>query len=340
MEKKIVVLYLFEDYAYGAFLQKDGKIIKASVDMNLEQSPYEAATSLAAKMDIDSADLVICPGGVGKPLKPGTYEITDQAVADMREARYGEHPYNRLTLICRELGSIWKAVAVMAAPMSCDELLPLNRCTSHSYVDKHSRYYACEHLAAISEYAFSHRKRPEELNIIAVRIDDDVSVGAYRKGQCIDVNDVVGQEGPMGFTSSGDIPVAQLVMEVSDAEEKRRAVAQTIKEKSGILGYTGTKDPVKLEMMIGENDEQALLAVKVLTYQTGKWIGSSAMQLGNEVDAVLITGKGIKSKTIVELLQKRTGKIAPIHFMDVDMDKYLYQMAKMLGTKLYPIYKY
>jgi len=264
---------------------------------------------------------VICPGGIGKPLIQGVYFIDDNVVKEVQEQKWGVHVNNEVTLICSKLAKLLSATAIMCDPMSSDGLYVLNRITSHSDVKKYSRYHACEHQAAIYFMAKKLGKRPEELNIIVANIDDEVSVGAHQFGVCIDVNDVIGLEGPMGFKSSGDVPVAQLAMytEKQDIDILRN----DLRYKSGVKGYLGIDKPEKIDELVASGNSDAKLIADAVAYQTAKWIGSSAMCLKGNVDTIILIGKGIRSKSIINSLIPRIQKIATVECFEPNVIEYL-----------------
>jgi butyrate kinase len=218
----------------------------------------------------------------------------------------------------------------MCDPMSSDGLYILNRVTGHSQVKKFSRYNACGHQAAIYYTAKKLGKKPENLNLIVADIDDEVSVGAHHFGVCIDVNDAVGLEGPMGFKSSGDIPVAQLAIHTE--KHSINDLRYILRYESGVKGYLGTDDPEDLDRLAQSGNDYAVLIANAVAYQTAKWIGSSAMCLGGNVDLIVIMGKGIRSKLILNSLLPRIQKIASVECFEPNISEYLLYVANVVES--------
>ena len=182
---------------------QDGAAVRGEALFPLEEDHSAEIAAMAA-----GAKFALCPGGVLRPLSAGVYALDAAALADARENRFGPAPANRVMERCAETAERMGIPAYFTEAMSVDELLPLNRIRSHAEVHKYSRGFRSEHFAAME--AALGDIRPEDGNYIVAWIDDLTSVGAYQRGRCLDINDCIGAEGPMGFTSSGDVPCAQL----------------------------------------------------------------------------------------------------------------------------------
>lgn len=293
-----------------------------------EGDPEALAAALLEALGELPCDAALCPGGAVKPLSRGIYPIDGNVLRDL-DGRHGEHPYNALTRLCSALAARYGAQPLMVNPLSCDELLPLNRVTSLNGVEKRSRYFACEHAALLEAVAWEKKNRPEENNVIALWLDDMVSVGAHMKGVCIEVNDAIGGEGPMGFTSSGDLPVAQLAERFFSEGGNAVQWERKLNRESGVLAYTGSSDPAELDRRAGEKDENVRLALEAMAYQTAKWVGICTLALQGQVDAIAIGGKGASCKTLMEALSPRLQGIAPlIAVEELDMLDYLARAAQ------------
>lgn len=330
MAKNTLTLY-YKNGTVTADLFEDNAFVKNVAAVSLD----EFAVSDVAD---ETFDCIIVPGGVLKPLKKGLYAINEAAAADARDSVYGCHEYNRLTEVARGIAADRGVPAYMAFPMSSDELFQRNRISSNSAVRKYSRYYALEHAAAIETVARTTGDVAEDRNYIVAYIDDLVSVGAHMRGFCVDVNDMIGQEGPMGFTSSGDVPVRDIVAYAGRSDDSIDDICRALTKESGLLGYTGISEPEDADS--AESDE-AKLAIDTMIYQIAKWIGSGAMALQGNVDGIIVAGKGARSKTIVDGLRKRTGGIAPLTALEeLDVSAYMAKLASVAGTFAAPVFEY
>ncbi|MCL2852226.1 MAG: hypothetical protein FWE20_04200 [Defluviitaleaceae bacterium] len=306
----------------------------------IENPDYSKLDDLADKvleaLKADKVERVICPGGLLRPTPPGVYPICANALSDAKEQTHGDHLYNLVMAVAEAIARKCGAEALMIDPISSDELLPLNRMSSLSNVPKRSRYYAFEHRAALACTAREAGVPAEERNVIVCKIDRETSVGAHLSGICIEVNDVLGGEGPMGFTSAGDVPVAQLTAHFFDLGKDLEKCRAQLTEDGGIWGYAGAKTSEELTRLIECGNDQAATAAQLLAYQTAKWIGMCAMALKGDVDAILVIGEGALSPHILDALRGRVGKIAPIQTPRLDYLDHLGLAAYTAHTNLRP----
>jgi butyrate kinase len=260
---------------------------------------------------------------------------------DTGDTSLGNHFYDDVTFFCDALASKTGSVPCVVHPLSCDELLPLNRVSSLSRVLKKSRYFVLQHAVMIETLAKRQGVLPEDLNVICVWLDDIVSVGAHERTICIEVNDAIGGEGPMGLCSSGDIPVAQFADKFFKSGQDFSGWEARLTKQSGAIAYTGTDDPVELEKSACNGDKDVKLILSAISYQTAKWIGICALALKGKVDSIVIAGRGIKSETIVNELTERVKGIAPVELINVlDCPLYCTKMVLLSALPSNPIQDY
>jgi butyrate kinase len=331
-EQEKLDLRVYEDYT----LKKQECIIFSG-----KEQPEAAADSIAIKDGFSKADFVVCPGGALKPLRRGVYKITQSLLKDAGNASLGNHQYDGVAFLCAALASKTGSVPCVVNPLSCDELLPLNRVSSLSNVLKKSRYFALQHAAMIDALAKRCGTLPEDLNVICVWLDDIVSVGAHEKTICIEVNDAIGGEGPMGLRSSGDIPVVQFVDKFFKSGQDFSTWEIKLTKQSGAVAYAGTDDPLELEKKARNGDKNVQLVLSAISYQTAKWIGICALALKGKVDSIIIAGRGTKSETMVNELTERVNGIAPVEIIsDLDCPLYCAKMILLSGLSSNPLQDY
>lgn len=338
MEKTALIIYWHEGKILVTADNRQIGEFKPEQDMAVMVE--KIGESLKTKELFHRIDKIVCPGGVLKPLKRGCYKISKQAAEEAQSSKYGRHIYNLLTKLNYEIGRKYNIPSIMLYPMSSDELLPLCKMTGNKNVNKYSRYHALEHRAGLTQLSEILNKRIEDFNCIAAFADELTSVAAYERGMCLDVNDCIGAEGPMGLTSSGDVPVAQIAEYFMQENCTYDEMERKLMSESGLYGYTGLTDLKQLDTMYYE-DGKVQTACDAMAYQTAKWIGSSALVLRGQVDAVLLTGKAAQLKVFTELVKKRVERIAPVFiFKDLKIKEFMTKEAKLLGTYACPVYEY
>lgn len=312
---------------------QDGADVRGEALFPLEEDHSAEIAAMAA-----GAKFALCPGGVLRPLSAGVYALDAAALADARENRFGPAPANRVMERCAETAERMGIPAYFTEAMSVDELLPLNRIRSHAEVHKYSRGFRSEHFAAME--AALGDIRPEDGNYIVAWIDDLTSVGAYQRGRCLDINDCIGAEGPMGFTSSGDVPCAQLAKYFAAGPMSYEELQEQLLCRSGLLQYLGTAEPEAVDERCAGEPESAAVA-DAMVYQIAKWIGSSALALHGEVDGIIIAGKAVRCRYLMDGIRRKAERIAPIIAVnDIHMDRWLGRQAMRLGSFASPVKTY
>ncbi len=330
MIHKALILYM-QGHCLSAGLYED-HICTARLSAPLADDCTEQIARMAA-----GAELALCPGGCVGPLSSGVYPIYEAALTDAADSRYGSCSYDVVMQRCAAAAALLRIPAYFTDTVSTEERLPLCRVRSHADVPGYSRGFRAEHLAAITKAS---GKRAEEGRYIAVFLDDFVSVGAYDRGTCLDMNDCIGAEGPMGFASSGDVPCAQLADYFLKNHMDFKTMEEQLLYKSGLLQYLGTSDPETVDQLCRQ-DRQAAETVDAMSYQTAKWLGSSALVLQGKADGIIITGKGTDCPYLISGLQKKVHRIAPVFFVpDPDLGDYLYAKAQLLNSFALPVRPY
>lgn len=326
MNKKTLTLYL-QGSDLVADLREGGTCIT-----RLSAPLTDDCTDQIAAM-ASGAELALCPGGCLRPLASGVYRMTEDALRDARDKSFGQCAYDLVMERCADAAARLQIPACFTDAVSTDELLPLCRIRSHADVAKRSRGFRAEHLAAIEKGTGG---CPEDGHYIAVWLDDLVSIGAYSRGTCLDMNDCIGAEGPMGFTSSGDVPCAQLAGYYLKQEADPASMEEQLLHQSGLLQYLGSSDPDRIDLLCRQ-DAGAAEVVDSMIYQTAKWIGSSALVLQGKVDGIVISGKGTRCPYLISGLTKKIEKIAPVRLVpDPDLGSYLSRKAALLGSFALP----
>ena len=278
---------------------------------------------------------VLCPGGCLGIVSPGTHPITEEVRNAAADETLGRWDCDAVLETAAAAAEALGVPAYYTEAMSADTLLPLCRIGSHAAVPKYSRGFRAEHLAMLRS-AFG-TGAAERGNYIAIWADELVSVGAYSRGRCLDMNDCIGAEGPMGFTSSGDVPCAQLGVRFASCTESLNDMCRILLRESGLFGYTGTTEPEVLDQLCAA-DANAKLAVEAMAYQIAKWAGSAALVLQGAVDGIVIGGKGVRLEALMAELRRKLQRMAPItEVPETDLEGWLAERAALLGSFAAPL---
>lgn len=148
--------------------------------------------------------------------------------------------------------------------------------TSHRFVSKQVAKYV--------------GKPAEELKVITCHIGNGSSIAAVENGKCVDTTmGLTPLDGlPMGTrTGAIDPAIVPLLMEKRGLSAKE--VDNYLNKKSGMLGVSGVSSDFRdLTAAIGEGNERAKLAVKMLSYSIKRYIGAYTAAM-NGVDVIVFT---------------------------------------------------
>jgi butyrate kinase len=252
-----------------------------------------------AEIDLKSITIIIARGGLIKPIESGIYEVNEAMLKDLTKGYLGEHASNLGGLISYDLAkTLPNAKALIADPVVVDELQDVARVAGHPKFKRYSIFHALNQKAIARNYAYSHDKKYDELNLIIAHLGGGISVGAHCKGKVIDVNNALDGEGPFSPERSGTVPSGQLVNLCYSNEYTIDEVKKMIVGEGGLIAYLGTNDAYKVELKARAGDKEALIIQEAMSYQVGKAIGEMAVVLKGDVDAILLTG-GIANNSMV-----------------------------------------
>ncbi|MFA6702696.1 MAG: acetate kinase [Dysgonamonadaceae bacterium] len=177
--------------------------------------------------------------------------------------------------------------------------------TSHRYVSKR----ACEFLNVPYE----------SQRIITAHIGNGGSVTAVKNGKSIDTSmGMTPVEGLMMGTRSGDVDPGVITFLMDKEHLGSRGVSLLLNKFSGVLGISGvSSDMRELETAIDQNNERAILALKMYNYRIKKYVGSYTAALGGLDILVFTGGVGENQSSTREYVCKN------MEYMGIELDEEL-----------------
>lgn len=254
---------------------------------------------------------VVARGGLLRPIPGGTYEVTDQMIADLRSGEYGIHASNLGAVIAQEIAKQLHIPAYIVDPVVVDELEPIARISGIPEIERRSIFHALNQKAVARRIAKQSGTHYEKVNYIVCHMGGGITVGVHCKGRVIDVNNGLNGEGPFSPERSGTLPVGGLVALCYSGKFSAREIMLKIVGRGGLMGYLGTSDAVEVEERIAYGDQKAQLIYNAMAYQIAKEIGSAAAVLKGQVDAIILTGGLAYGKDFTEKIKERVEWIAP-----------------------------
>lgn len=257
-------------------------------------------------------DAIVGRGGLLKPIEGGVYEVNDVMLSEM------EHPMRNhaSNLGCRLAADIASRIpgcrALTADPGVVDELDDIARVSGSPLMPRVTTWHALNQRAIARRHAAATGTRYEDLNLIIAHLGGGISIGAHRHGRCIDVNNAFDGEGPFSPERAGSLPPGAIIDLCYSQRYTREQLKRRISGNAGLSAHLGTTDVAAIVESIDKGDKKAELILNSMIYQIAKNIGSAAVTLFGQIDAILLTGGVAYSDYVVSRIRSRVEFLAPI----------------------------
>ncbi len=271
--------------------------------------PYLAKTKIVA---------IVSRGGLLRPLPGGIYLIDDSMLADLRENKFGSHASNLGAQIASELAIEFSVPAYIVDPVTSDEFESLARISGVPGIERTSRGHFLN-IKAVARQA----SRDLECDYLTSRfviahLGGGISIAALKNGRIIDVNDALLGMGPFSPQRAGALPLRS-VLDLA-YQNSRTELEQLLSKSSGLAGYLGTDDMLKIERRIIAGDQKTKLIVDAMIYQIAKEIGAMTTVLHGQIQGIIITGGLAHSEYIVKVLEERIRSLGKILIYPGEME--------------------
>lgn len=264
-------------------------------------------------INVSKLDAVCGRGGLIRPIEGGTYEVNEAMLQDLKTGHAGQHASNLGGILAKEIASGLNIPAYIVDPVVVDEMEPIAKISGFPSIERRSIFHALNQKAVGRKIASDLQKRYEELHLIITHMGGGITIGVHRRGKVIDVNNGLHGEGPFSPERAGTVPTGDLVDLCFSGQYYKEEVIKMLIGGSGLTGYLGTAQADKIETMIKEGNEKALLIYEAMTYQIAKEIGAASAVLQGSVDAIILTGGLAHRKQIVEKIRRYVDWIADVH---------------------------
>lgn len=261
---------------------------------------------------LDKIDIIVGRGGLTKPIAGGIYNITPRMLKDIKNKKiHGrEHASSLGSLIAYDIAKKLKVQAVTMDPVATDEMAPIAKISGVPEIKRRSLFHALN-VKAVAKKARA-KLRKKNAKFVIVHMGGGISIAAYENGRVIDINNAVLGMGPFSPQRAGSLPLADLVNMAFSGKYSKETLLKKLAKKSGLVGYLGTDDAIKIEKRIRRGEKRAKLVFEALVYQIAKEIGAYSTVLNGNLDAIIFTGGLSRSKMLVRILKKRVSFLARV----------------------------
>lgn len=259
--------------------------------------------------DVRQLAAVVGRGGLLTPMASGTYRVSEEMVAYLRDNSL-EHASNLGALLALEIATEASVPSYIVDPVVVDEMDDLARVTGIPEIERISIFHALNQKAAAREAAKLLNRRYDECNLIVAHLGGGISIGAHRQGRVMDVNNALNGDGPFAPERAGSLPSWSLVQLALSGKYNPDQLRRLITGKGGIVAHLAINDMRRVEELVMQGDEQATRVYQAMAYNVAKWIGAMAAALEGRVDAVVLTGGIAYDKEFVGWVRRRVDFIA------------------------------
>ncbi len=269
-------------------------------------------------------------GGLLRPVEGGTYQVTEEMLADARSNRQGTHVSNLGCALAqaladeanRERGSNSHYLnyggappspipALIVDPVSTDEFGPLARLSGLPEISRKSLSHALSIRSLVREVVSREGRTVEGSRFVVAHLGGGISVCPVVDGKILDANNA-NSGGPFSPSRAGGLPTQELLEMAGSGRHTGAELREMTLNRGGLLAYLGTDDAREVERRIGEGDEEALVVYQAMAYQIAKEIGAMATVLRGNLERILLTGGLASSDLLVDWIQERVRFMAPV----------------------------
>lgn len=159
------------------------------------------AESILAELDYEEINTsklsAVCGrGGLLKPVEGGTYLVNENMLADLKSARFGEHPSNLGAWIAYKIADGLNIPSFIMDRVVVDELQEIARVSGIPNMPRKSVFHALSQKSAAKNCVADLGKAYQEMNLIVAHMGNGITVGSHHQGKVIDVNNGLYGEGP------------------------------------------------------------------------------------------------------------------------------------------------
>ncbi|EGB15326.1 butyrate kinase [Pseudodesulfovibrio mercurii] len=268
---------------------------------------------------------VVARGGLLHSLEGGVYEVSDEMVDDLQNARYGEHACNLGGMLALALARQWGVPAYVVDPVVTDEMMDKARLTGLPGLERRSIFHALNQRGVARIAAGRLGVDYARSNFIVCHMGGGVSIGAHRRGRVVDVINALDGEGPFTPERTGSLPLVPVLDMVHQGRREYAELRTTILRQGGLTAHLGTNDPREVLARMDRGDERAGLVFRAMAYGMARYVVSMAPALTDEegrldLAAVVLTGGLSRSAALVDEITRQVRFLGPVEVVPGEVE--------------------
>ncbi|HHU07032.1 MAG TPA: butyrate kinase [Clostridiaceae bacterium] len=273
---------------------------------------YEAVKKILqdARITGDTCTAIAARGGLLPPVKAGAYLVTPAMIDYLRYRPQLIHASNLGAELAYKLAAPYNIPCYVYDPVTVDEMLPVYKITGLAGFERRALGHNLNMRAMAHRYAKEHQISYDEVTLIVAHLGTGITLTLHQNGRIIDmIND---EEGPFSPERTGGLPSGLLIDFALSGHYTRSELHNLIKTGGGFMSHLGTKDVRKVEVWIKAGNENAKLIYEAMALSVARWIGTLAVDVKGNVDAIILTGGIAKSEYFTALISDHVSFLAPV----------------------------
>ena len=267
---------------------------------------------MEAGINMSKLHAVTAVGGLLRPVKGGTYIVTDDIISDLNIRYNGEHASNLGGIIAYEIALGLNIPAFIVDPPVVDELHPLAKFSGLPGYERKSIFHALNQRAVARQAAKELQQAYDKVNLIVAHLGNGITIGAHEHGKVIDVNNGLHGDGPFSFERTGTIPSESLIELCFSNTYTKEEIIHLITTQGGLKAYLKTDTIETTCQKLISDDPYAQTICRALGFQIAKEIGSMGAVLSGKVDGIVLTGHLAFYPELTNLITERINWIADV----------------------------
>ncbi len=260
-------------------------------------------------IDLNSLSGIGCRGGFIKPVLSGTYEVVDEMVRDLEDARVDHHSNLGIWIASRFAEDLKKDedfLLTISDPVVSDELDVEERLTGYSRIvrDGTAAHYL-NHKAVWNLSASILGKNPDDLDLVSAHLGAGISVAAHKNGRVVSVLNAY--SGVPSTNRCGEIEIDRVLYSLKHEDITFQDLDRAVRDRGGLLSLAGTDDFRALLAFLKRGaDEVQRKKIRLLIRFMARKISQAVSGVAGRADfspLLVVTGSLSRSDELMEAVK-------------------------------------
>ena len=271
-------------------------------------------------------------------VRNGQAVVEKDIVRSIRDHAEMDHASNLGIPMAAQLAAEFNIPAFTVDPVVADDFDLLARFSGYAPIARKSTAHVLSIRALAAKAADALGRPLEEISLVVAHMGGGITIAAIRNGKMVDNSIALLGEGPFTPQRAGTLPTKELVELCYSGKFTKDELFVELTKQAGLVSYLNESRVEKIESRIAKGDTQAQLVLEAMAYQIGKEIGAMYVAVGDDVEAIVLSGGIARSEMVVGFIKQRIGHLAPvmIYTETVEMAAMAAGAYKVLSGQLAP----